>query len=391
MSEYLGVYVTYSKASGILERFLGLSLSTRALQQNIAEDTTDVEAYYEQKPPPLAGAEAEIMVIQADGKGVPMVLEGPGEPKVRLGTGQKRGHKKEALVTAVYTIAPAPRTPEEVVASFFHPDRGLKPQKTPPRPQNKHIWATLEGKDVALARLAKPVTLRQGDHIQHKVALCDGCQALQIRLEAQFPDFKLLLDFIHANEYLWKVAISLLGETHEQRTAWVAAHTLRMLCGGTEQIIADFRKLTQEPQRTSAQRETLCKTANYFERNLPYLAHGWPIASGVIEGACRHFVKDRFELSGMRWTQQGAENLLRLRAVAENDDWEAYHHFRKDQRHRRLYASPFPSQAALEVQSLDSTSFGQTPPTISARQVPAVLLPRNSDNQGGYHDLPLAA
>ena len=133
-----------------------------------------------------------------------------------------------------------------------------------------------------------------------------------------------------------------LGETNEQRTAWMANHTLQMLSGQTAQIIAAFRHLTQATSTTSSQREQLVKAANYFERNLPYmdyptyLARGWPIASGVIEGACRHFVKDRCELSGMRWNQDGAENLLHLRAIAENDDWDAYRDFRRRQRHARL-------------------------------------------------------
>jgi len=146
-----------------------------------------------------------------------------------------------------------------------------------------------------------------------------------------------------------------------------------MLSGETKQIIAEFRSLAQDDQCTSARREKLTKTANYFERNLPYmdyptyLAKGWPIASGVIEGACRHFVKDRFELSGMRWTQEGAENLLRLRAVAENEDWDAYHDFRKRKRHTRLYDIPFPSHGTPEVQAL-APNFQQ-----------------------GYHELPLAA
>ncbi len=231
----------------------------------------------------------------------------------------------------------------------------------------------LDGKDVALDRLAKQVAPRQGRHILHKVALCDGCEALQSRIEARFSDFNLILDFIHPNEYLWKVANKLLGETNEQRIEWVAARTLQMPSGKTEQIIAEFRSLAQDDQCTSAQREKLTKTANYFERNLPYmdyptyLAKGWPIASGVIEGACRHFVKDRFELSGMRWTQHGAENLLWLRAVAENEDWDAYHDFRKLQRHTRLYDIPFPSQGTLEVQAL-ALNF-----------------------QPSYHELPLAA
>ncbi len=362
MSEYLGVYMAYNKATDVEDRFLGLELSTRVLQQVIATDAVDVEAFYAQKPAPSPDEEAEILVLQADGKGVPMVLEPPAEPRVRLGKGQKRGHKKEAIVTTVYTIACKPRTPKEVVASFFYQNQDSALQTStskPPKPQHKHIWATLDGKDAALDRLVKQVAPRQGNHILHKVALCDGCEALQSRIAVRFPDFNLILDFIHPNEYLWKVANSLLGENNEQRIEWVADRTLQMLSGETEQIISEFRNLAQDDQYTSVQRKKLIKTANYFERNLPYmdyltyLAMGWPIASGVIEGACRHFVKDRFELSGMRWTQEGAENLLWLRAVAENGDWDAYHDFRKLQRHTRLYDIPFPSLGALEGQALD--------------------------------------
>jgi hypothetical protein len=359
MSEYLAVYVAYSKDAGLLDRFFDLPLSTRVIQQIIDTDAEDVEAFYIQKPPPFPTEEEEILVIQADGKGVPMVLETPAEPQVRLGKGKKRGRKKEAIVTTVYTTACTPRTPQQVVDSLFCQDSDSPEAPSEhSRPQNKHIWATLDGKDAALDRLAKQVAPRQGNHIQHQVALCDGCEALQSRIEDRFPDFHLILDFIHPNEDLWEVANSLLGETNEQRDGWVAEKTLQMLSGETEQIISEFRQLAQESS-SATQREKLTKTANYFERNLPYmdyqtyLAKGWPIASGVIEGACRHFVKDRFELSGMRWTQEGAENLLRLRAVAENNDWDAYHDFRKHQRHTRLYDIPFPSQDALEVLAVD--------------------------------------
>jgi len=361
VSEYLGVYTVYGKTSDILERVLELNLSTRALQQNIAKDATDVEAYYAQKPAPSPANEAEILVIQADGKGVPMILDEPAEPSVRLGKGQKRGRKKEAIVTSVYTIEAFPRTAEEVVASFFAlPQDPPRPASTHPTPQYKHIWATLDGKQTALSRLFLQVVQRQGEHIQYKVALCDGCEALQSRVSAQFPDFSLVLDFIHASEYLWDVANCLLGETHPDRLDWMARHTLLMLSGQTQQVIADFRLIAQQKKTKAALRKQLLKTANYFEHNLPfmdyttYLANGWPIASGVIEGACRHFVKDRCELSGMRWNQSGAENLLCLRAVAENNDWDAYHTYRKLQRHSRLYDSPISSLQAPEVQGMNT-------------------------------------
>lgn len=413
MSEYLGVYVAYSKAADIEERFLGVGLSTRVLQKIINEDAADVEVFYAQKPPPLIDTEAEILVIQADGKGVPIVQETPADPKARLGKGQKRGRKKEAIVTTVYTIGYAPRTPEQVVTSFFYQEQSPSSKKAVSKrtkPQNKHVWATLEGKDTALARLAKQVAPRQGSHILHKVALCDGCEALQSRIETRFPDFTLILDFIHANEYLWKVANSLLGETNEQRTEWVANRTLQMLSGETEQIIAELRSRAQDKQCTSAQREKLTKTASYFERNLPYMDYqayllkGWPIASGVIEGACRHFVKDRFELSGMRWSQEGAENLMHLRAVAENDDWDDYHDFRKRQRHTRLYALPFPDQGYFEDLILDFKTppnspqknrdpvqeIGQPETCSGYDTLPAVTVTADNNSQQDHFSLPLA-
>lgn len=385
--EYLSVYSVYHKTTEILERLLGLGLSSRVLQESIAKDSAEVADYYAQKPPPAPTDEAEILVIQADGKGVPLILEQPAEPKVRLGQGQKRGRKKEAVVTTLYTISPTVRSPEQVVTSFFNQNQAQTASKTDvPRsaPQNKQVWATLAGKDIALTHLASQVRLRQGRHIQYQVALCDGCEALQSRLTSQFPDFNLVLDFIHADEYLWDVANCLLGQTNPQRLDWMITQTRHMLSGQTEQLIVDFRQLAQASQTSSAQRQQLLKTANYFERNLPYmdyptyLARGWPIASGVIEGACRHFVKDRCELSGMRWSQAGAENLLRLRAVAENDDWDAYHLFRRRQRHVRLYGSPFPTQNPLENRVLDEA------------QVALVPDPFYPDTCSTYHKLPLA-
>jgi hypothetical protein len=355
--EALSVYVAYEKAAEILQRFFGIELSTRVLKEMLAADAADVAACYAQVPPPAPASEAEILVIQADGKGVPMVRETPLKAPVRLGKGEKRARKKEAVVTSVYTIASTVRSPEEVVASYFHQEAAAAPAASRPVPRHKHLWATLEGKDAALTHLAARVTQREGPHLAHKIALTDGCAALQTRIRERFPDFTLILDFIHANEYLWQVANSLWGEQHPHRLLWVADHTLLMLAGRTAELIATLTTLSQSPERTAFQREVIVRTADYFQRNLPsmqyhlYLANGWPIASGVIEGACRHLVKDRMELSGMRWTQEGAEQLLHLRSVAENGDWETYHRFRRWQRHTRLYRLPFPDQGSPEEQS----------------------------------------
>jgi len=111
-----------------------------------------------------------------------------------------------------------------------------------------------------------------------------------------------------------------------------------------------------------------------------YLSKGWPIASGVIEGACRHFVKDRCELSGMRWLQTGAENLLRLRAVAENNDWDDYQMYRKQQRHQRLYGSLQASCEPIEAQSL----------ALQHTSSMTAVAPPVSNKSGAYSQMPLA-
>jgi hypothetical protein len=359
LAEFLGVDVTYAKVRQFWSRLLGQTLSTQAIKGMVDKDAADVKTYYQQKEAPDVASEAPILVAQADGKGVPMVRETPVAPKRHLGKGEKRGKKKEAIVTSCYTIEPHIRTPDAVVASFFHPENSSSStSQNRTGPQNKHVWATLDGKDAALSRLALQTTNRDGTHVMHRVALTDGCEALQSRVGTHLPGFTLILDYVHASEYLWDAANALHGEQSPKRDIWAEQQTLQLLSGQTKSVIAELERLAQRPSCSRAKREAFTSAANYFTRNLPYmhyqdyLAKGWPIASGVIEGACRHLVKDRCELSGMRWTQEGAESLLHLRAVAENDDWDEYHLYRKEQRHLRLYGSSISDRKGPEQQAL---------------------------------------
>jgi len=364
--ELSGVEMAYEKAVELFRRLFGQRLGKQAVQQMVEEDAMDVLSYDEQKPAPAVTEEGSILVVQSDGKGVPMRQKTEAGDKVRLGKGEKRSKKKEAVVTSVYTIAPAFRKPEDVVANLFQEKGDNAPEapaSTREGPRHKETWATLEGKDEALRRLRHRTIQREGEHIQARVALTDGAKGLQQRMMAQFPEFTLILDFIHANEYLWDAANQLFSEQNPDREVWMRQRTLELLSGRTDQVIADLRRLAE--QRPKAQKQLL-KTANYFQRNLPhmhydhYLAQGWPIASGVIEGACRHLVKDRLERTGMRWTQTGAESLLLLRSVSENDDWEAYQAFHRKQRHLRLYTTPSPSSAIPESEALaDETVHGK--------------------------------
>lgn len=378
--EYLGVGSTYAKVADCFARLLGLELSTHAISNLVAADAGAVEAFYAQQAAPAPASEAALLVAQADGKGVPLVRATAAEPQVRLGKGDKHNRKKEAVVTGLYTIAPHPRTPAEVIASLFHPERTPgTPLRVRAGPQNKRLWATLAGKDAALTRLADQAAKRDGPHIQQRVALTDGAEALQARIQQHLPTFTLVLDFIHADEKLWDAANSLFGETAAQRTPWVERQSLELLSGRVSQVIAELRRLASRTETSAMQQTLLTQVANYFDRNRPYmhydqyLADGWPIASGVIEGACRHLVKDRCELSGMRWSTTGVEDLLRLRAVAENGDWEAYRSFFRQQRQQRLYGVPGAAPAALERQAVAAPAPTPTLPLRPAER--AFIMP----------------
>lgn len=354
-AELLGVEEAYGKGLQVMSRLLELNLPELALETGVAEHSQTVKAYYRQKAAFPSTEEGPILVAQADGKGVPLVRR-EMDVKVRRGKGDKKTQKKEAIATAVYTIDPYLRTPAEVVKALFKKE---EPPAERPAPRHKQIFASLKGKEQALKRLATWVQRREGEHICQRVALTDGAESLQKQMLACLPGFPLVLDIIHAVEYLWKAGTALYGETDPYRAEWVEAQTLQLLSSHTEQVIQLLEdKADALPPNGQAAR-ALHSVANYFRRNqsymdyAEYLRRGWPIGTGVIEGTCRHLVKDRMELSGMCWTIAGAGSLLALRAVNENGDWEEFHQFRRARRHQELYGTPFNANRLELVERLE--------------------------------------
>ncbi|MCA1598575.1 MAG: hypothetical protein LC769_06055, partial [Chloroflexi bacterium] len=201
---------SYHESQTVLARILGLAVSGGALETMVADAAVDSADFYAQPvSPAVRTADGPLLVVQADGKGVPLVQPPAGARPVRLGKGQKRTKKKEAVVTSLYTIAPYVRTPQEVVAALLQ-DRDRPPDTAPrPKPAGKELRATLAGKEVALTRLAERARQREGPRIQERVALTDGAEALQKQIETHFPKHTLVLDIIHAMDYLWNAANAL--------------------------------------------------------------------------------------------------------------------------------------------------------------------------------------
>jgi hypothetical protein len=204
-----------------------------------------------------------------------------------------------------------------------------------------------------MTRLVQRVAPREGPQSQHRVALTDGAEALPQQVVTHLPEHTLVLDLIHATEYLWDTANLLLGDTHPQRTVWVRSSLEPLVAGHTTAVLTALEAEANAPTCTATQRRAIRRTVGYYRRNRSYmhddeyLAQGWPIGTGVIEGACGHLVNDRMEQSGRRWTKAGAQAVLDLRAVRLNRHWDRYGQFHRQQQHQRLYhsAAPVPEQA----------------------------------------------
>jgi hypothetical protein len=161
-------------------------------------------------------------------------------------------------------------------------------------------------------------------------------------------DLTIIVDIIHVIEYLWDAGRTFHPESGPELENWVRVRILEILRGKASYVAAGMRRSATLRGLVSAERNPVDVCANYLLIYAPYLkynrylAQGFPIATGVIEGACRHLVKDRMELTGARWSLAGAEAVLRLRALRSSHDFEEYWTFHEAQEyernHRSLYA-----------------------------------------------------
>lgn len=343
----LTVSMPYEDAVGLMSKWLGWDLSKRSSEQMNADHADYVRAYYEGRDVPETPSDDTIIVATADGKGIPMTRKDSPPPEARRGRGEKKTAKKDATVTALYTLAPYKRGSDDIIRALLS-DHSLEivPRSPRPTPSNKQIFGTLDGQKVAFEQLAKQVERRSGDQVAHYVALTDGNRGLKNRVQQDLPQFTLIIDIIHVTEYLWEAANVLLGETHFMRETWMQ-DALRCLLEDDLDTLLNHLEY-QRPALSKRKQAILKKVINYLRNNRhhmnyqDYLAQGYPIGTGVIEGTCRYLVKDRFERAGMRWSKDGAQVMLDLRATYLNGDWDDFQRFRRHQAHQQRYGSSHP-------------------------------------------------
>ena len=344
-----------------LRRTTGAQVPKRQVEQLAARAAQDFEAFYATRAVDAEETE-ELLVLSFDGKGIAMRHEDlrpatkkaaeTGRRKVarRLSKGEKRNRKRMAQVATIYSLSPQARTPMDILHDL-RPVHDVAPPR--PRPTNKRVWASIEQSPAEVIQDAFDEGARRDpEHKRRWVALVDGNedQLAQIRKVAKDRGISLtiVLDIIHVLEYLWKAAYAFHDDGTKEAESWVEQRLLALLQGrSAAEIAKSIRRLAVRRGLSAEARKPVDKCASYlvkYAKLLHYdqaLADGLPIATGVIEGACRYLVKDRMDRTGARWSLQGAEAVLRLRSLRASGDFEAYWSFHLEQEHARTHRAHY--------------------------------------------------
>lgn len=179
--------------------------------------------------------------------------------------------------------------------------------------------------------------------------ICDQIKKFKKFSKKYGVKLTIICDIIHVLRYLWKAG-KVLNDEEKLLTLWVHDKLTQILNGRSSIVASGIRrsatcrrlkKKTRKPTDICA--KYLLNHSEYLNYN-EYLEKGYPIATGIIEGACRYLVKDRMEITGARWGLQGAEAILKLRAVKISDDfmdyWKFYEQNQYIRNHKILYNNP---------------------------------------------------
>jgi hypothetical protein len=247
-----------------------------------------------------------------------------------------------AEAATVFDLAPVPRTVQDI----------LGPGPRPPGPHATGKWltasVTADAAEVVAAAFAE-ASRRDPAKERTWIALADGNkdQIAWIRAQAAARGLEIPItcDFIHVTEYLWDAAWCFFPEASPDAGPWVRDRAAAILDGRATAVAAALR--ADAAGLPASKRKTADKTARYLQAKAPWLdypralAAGWPISTGVIEGACRFLIKDRMAITGARWGTETAEAILKLRALHANGDFDKYWAYHLQREHQRNHGHDY--------------------------------------------------
>ena len=264
--------------------------------------------------------------------------------------------RRMATVASAYEVARFVRTPDEIVDAFFAP-RSHSPRHRP-APKAKRLWASLSHpRKAVIQALFEDARRRDPHHAKEWVVLVDGdpyqISCVHACAQAYESPVTIVCDMVHVLGYLWKAGAVL--QRKDVVAPWVRNTLLRVVLGHGAVVAATMRAAATRRKLSATVRKPVDTCARYLQNHAPYLAYhqylqaGYPIATGVIEGGCRYVVKDRLALTGARWSLDGAEAVLKLRAVKVSGDFAAYWSFYEHQQYARVHACLYQNPAVLTL------------------------------------------
>ncbi len=357
-----------------IDRSTGGHVPKRQAEQETIEAAKDFDAFYEQRPQPANDtlSKRAISCMSSDAKGISMLPEALRDATRKEAEAERaeavrgdpmapkklRKHdKRMAVVTAVWEQEPHQRSAKDIVANLnSRPQSKAKRRRKKarkaraPRPQNKRVSASVEKSQAeGIAEMFAEAERRDPEHQRVTVVLIDGeeHQRDEIRRQAakRSWDLTIVIDLIHVIHYLWLAAYALCGKQPKQAQSLVTHLVTMLLTGTVSDVIGALRQTATRRGLGPKAREPVEKCVAYLRKNAWYLRYpdflrqGFPIATGVIEGACRHLVQDRLGITGARWGLAGAEAILKLRAIHSSGDWDDYWRFHEQQEAERNYAA----------------------------------------------------
>jgi hypothetical protein len=349
--------VSFAETSATIRETTGAQVGKRQCEEITVKVAQDFDAFYAQRSQEGVEGSKDLLVLTTDGKGIVMHSEDLREAtakaaqqsnqqrKTRLSPGEKRQRKRMATVASVYSTPRFERTAEDILGE----------QRAPvERPEivNKRVWASVrhDAKSVIGSAFAE-ASVRDPHHQRQWVVLVDGeehqLETVKATAKATAVEVTIVLDFIHVLEYVWKAAFCFFAPGSQAAETWVMERGLRILQGKVSDVAAGIRRSATLQGLSDQQREPADKCASYLLKYRPYLcynqylANGYPIATGVIEGACRHLVCDRMDITGARWRLDRAEAVLQIRALRSSNDFDEYWQFHKLQEFKRNHLCKF--------------------------------------------------
>jgi hypothetical protein len=361
---------SFEDVSATMSKSTGAPIPKRQVEQMAQAVAVDFDAYYEQRSAELVEETASLLVLSFDGTGIHMrpealreatrkkreQMQGQDRWPAPVRTGPQRNNgTRSATVSVCYEVQPYPRTFQDVLRDLrpVNPvvaaDNGRRPR---PKPQAKRVSASLDKsvQQVVQERFEQALH-RDPAKLKEWVVLLDGnehqLEAVQAQAALMGLDVTIIIDMIHVAGYVWAAAKALYPEDFAKRRAWVMDKLAHILWGDASTMAGAMRRSATMRKLDAKEREPIDRCANYllkYQRYLRYddaLARGLPITTGVVEGACRHLVKDRMAITGARWGLEGGESVLRLRALILNGDLDDYLDFHKARELERNHLSHY--------------------------------------------------